>query len=185
MHFSKVKHSGISVEQIGQETLVYDERHHKAYCLNPVASAIWRLADGSRSADQIAAAATFELSAGVTTLAVETALGQFRADDLLDQTQVVSTGILPDASRRDAIRKVGFGAAMLVPVIAAVMAPKAAQAYNGCVNCAPTSSARAQAKKNQAQNGLAPAPAPENTPKDPRADGKQEDDEPRQEYEPR
>lgn len=35
-----------SVQMIGQETLIYDELYHQAWCLNPSSACILRLCDG-------------------------------------------------------------------------------------------------------------------------------------------
>ena len=56
----------LSVQQVGTETLVYDERRHKAFCLNQSSSVIWRLCDGRHSIAQIAAAASCELSTSLS-----------------------------------------------------------------------------------------------------------------------
>jgi Coenzyme PQQ synthesis protein D (PqqD) len=116
----------LSVEQIGAETLVYDERRHKAFCLNITSSAIWRRCDGTQTVEQIAAAVTLELAAPITADLVLFALGELRRDGLLEADATVpATGL----SRRDMVQKIGIRAALLLPVIAAIVAPKAAQAY--------------------------------------------------------
>ena len=53
-------------------------------------------------------------------------------------------------SRRVLLQRLGVGGALLVPAVAAIVAPTAAQAYSGCVDC--TSSvvpAQSNARKRQ------------------------------------
>jgi hypothetical protein len=123
----------ISTQQVGQELLVYDETRHKAFCLNATSAAIWKRCDGVHSIRQISAAATLELAAPVTDEMVLFALAELTADGLLHPESVPVR--VPAMSRRQLVQRLGVGAAMMVPVVAAVMAPPAAQAYSGCFDC--------------------------------------------------
>jgi hypothetical protein len=135
----------ISIQQIGAETLLYDERCHKAYCLNESSSAIWRLADGERTVAEMCAAAALELGDAVSEELVLFAIEQLRRDGLMEPVTVFEGR--PSISRRAVLRRLGAGGAMLLPAIAAIVAPTAAQAYNGCVDC--TSSRAARARRQQ------------------------------------
>jgi hypothetical protein len=126
---------GICIEQIGPETLIYDERSHKAFCLNATSSSVWRKCDGAHTVEQIAAAVTLELAMPVSEELVQYALGELRHDGLLEASPV-STAV-PEISRRDMMQKLGFRAALLLPVVAMVIAPKAAHATSGCIDCTP------------------------------------------------
>lgn len=149
----------MSVQQIGTELLVYDERRHRAYCLNESSAVVWRLADGERTIDEIREAAANELKASVSVEFVLFAVGELRRDGLMDAS--VATEVEPSISRRVMLQRLGVGGALLLPVIASIIAPTAAQAYSGCVDC--TSSARAaKIKRLQQSSGSAPgiSPAP-------------------------
>ncbi|WP_263378572.1 PqqD family protein [Granulicella paludicola] len=122
----------LSIQQVGQETLIYDEQTHKAYCLNPVAAAIWSCCDGATTAAVIAAAASLALAMPVTEELVQYALADLMRDGLLESNAHLASVTL---SRRDAMLKLGARAAMLLPVVIAITAPTAAQAYSGCANC--------------------------------------------------
>jgi len=123
----------VSIRQIGTETLVYDEGRHTAYCLNQSSAVIWKLANGDRSIDQIRAAAALELDAPVSTELVLFAVDALRADGLIEPS--ASAAVAPAVSRRSMLQTLGMGGALLLPAIAAVVAPTAAQAYGGCVDC--------------------------------------------------
>jgi hypothetical protein len=125
----------ISVQQVGVETLVYDELRHKAFCLNESSSVIWRLADGEHTIAQIRAAAWLQLGSEVSDEFVMFALEELRRDGLIEPASVAE--VEPALSRRAMLQKLGISGALLLPMIAAVMAPPAALAYNGCVDCTP------------------------------------------------
>ena len=126
----------VSAQRVGDEILLYDELRHQAFCLNRTSSAIWRMCDGTRTAAGMAAAATLELEAPVSEDLVRFALQQLRQDGLLEPA-VPAPDVVPAQalSRRTLMRTLGASAVVLLPTVAAVMAPKAAQAYNGCFDC--------------------------------------------------
>lgn len=123
----------ISIQQVGTETLVYDEQRHKAFCLNASCAAIWRLADGERTVAEISAAAAAELGAAVSEELVRFTVDELRRDGLMEPR--AAPGVVPTVSRRAMLQRLGAGGAMLLPVVAAIVAPTAAQAYSGCFDC--------------------------------------------------
>jgi hypothetical protein len=157
----------VSIQRIGAETLVYDERRHKAFCLNETSSVIWRLANGERTVAQITAAAALELNAPVTEGIVLFALDELHRDGLIEPSN--SSVAYSTISRREALQRLGVAGALLLPAVAAIVAPTAAQAYSGCVDCAPDFQsaqslrarqlARARAQQSQQLNGLGVQPA--------------------------
>jgi len=128
------KAHGLIVQHVGQETLVYSEALHKAFCLNPIAAQVWGSLDGVRTPGQIAASVSDTLSMPITEDLVLFTISELRRDGLLDEEDS-SVRVLAVPSRRDVMRQLGAGAVVMLPVVAAVMAPKAAQAYTGCVDC--------------------------------------------------
>jgi hypothetical protein len=125
----------VSIQQVGAETLLYDERRHKAFCLNETSSVIWRLANGERTVGQISAAATLELEAPITSEVVSFALEELHRDGLMEAS--ISPVATATMSRRVALQRLGAAGALLLPAIAVIVAPTAAQAYSGCVDCTP------------------------------------------------
>jgi len=120
-------------QDVGNETLVYNQQTHQAFCLNPVATETWRRFDGLQTPAAIAAAAAVALRTPVSEEAVLLAISELRGHGLIEAEAPVNAG--PGPSRRDLMRQIGAGAILMLPAVAVVMAPKAAQAYNGCVNC--------------------------------------------------
>ena len=88
----------ISIQRIGTETLLYDERRHQAFCLNQSSSVIWQLANGANSIAQIAAEASVQLQSSVTEEFVLFALDQLRTDGLIHSSSHAES--TPAISRR-------------------------------------------------------------------------------------
>jgi hypothetical protein len=142
----------VSTQQIGTETLVYDGLRHRAYCLNQSSSVIWRLADGEHSVGEIRAAASVELKSDVSEEFVMFALEELRRDGLLEPSSVAEAA--PAISRRAMLQGLGVGGVLLVPAIASIVAPTAAQAYSGCFDCSSSSSEQAaRARRLQQASG--------------------------------
>jgi hypothetical protein len=123
------RREGILVREIGDEAIVYDRRSHAAHCLNRTAAAVFRAADGTRTRDEIA---TCGALAGhprpQRALAVDLALEELERVGLLEKT-----GAPAPAGRREALRRVGIGAALLLPAVTTVLAPSPAEAAVTCV----------------------------------------------------
>jgi hypothetical protein len=138
----------IAVQQVGTEILLYDERRHMAFCLNESSAAIWKLADGERTVEAICDAASLQLKAPLSEEFVLFALEQLREDGLLEPE------LLPEAesaiSRRALLKTLGVSGALLLPMVAAIVAPPAAAAYNGCVDCSSSQAARARRAQRRA-----------------------------------
>ena len=140
-------------QEMPDEVLIYDLKSHKAHCLNRTVAQIWHLCDGKTSVPEIARRLEKESSNPVDEELVWMALGQLNKSRLLEQNV-----IMPDAavrlSRRAAVRKLGLGTAMALPVIVSIIAPTSvgaasfladgqqctasAQCLNGCCDCQPT-----------------------------------------------
>jgi hypothetical protein len=131
------REDGLLVEQVGDETVVYDDQSKEAHCLSPLAAVVFANCDGRTSVEKIARLATDRLGEPVDADQVYAALEQ------LDDRKLMAF-MPPDGgvSRRDMIRRsaaVAGGAAM-APLIATVAAPNAIAANSAtCANllCCP------------------------------------------------
>jgi hypothetical protein len=113
----------VTIREIEGEILIYDERTHRAWCLNPSSACIWQLCDGRTTVGRIADCAAKELGPAMNEELVLLALEELREKGLLEGGSVEA---LPrDASRREMIGKIGMAAAALLPVVAAIAAPPA------------------------------------------------------------
>jgi coenzyme PQQ synthesis protein D (PqqD) len=113
----------ITAQQVGDETLLYDERTHRAWCLNRSSACIWRLCDGQRDVAEISASATLELRAPFGEELVLLSLAELREKGLLEAD--ISDILPPEVTRREMISRIGLAAAALLPVVAALTAPPA------------------------------------------------------------
>ena len=123
----------ISVQKIGREMLVYDERRHMAFCLNQTSSVIWELASGERTLDELVTIVSAALNTPLSRELVALAVAELREQELIEAAHV-SNSEAP-VSRRDLLVKLGVASAALLPAVASIVAPTAAQAYSGCVDC--------------------------------------------------
>ena len=129
----------IILQHIADETLIYDESRHKAFCLNRIAAAVWNECDGLQDAPQIAAKVTLSLVYPISREIVDLALAQLSKDGLLQVPLCLCSPVdAASLSRRSLMARAGVGALLLLPMVSAIEAPLAAQAYSGGVDL-PTS----------------------------------------------
>lgn len=127
--------SGLVVRELADEVVVYDLLRHQAHCLNRTAATVFRNADGRRSVSDLAALLDPEGPAGASEAVVSLAIERLAEAHLLDGEPTSAPGSA--FSRREAMRRVGLGAAVLLPVVASVLAPTPAEAAATCVtSCA-------------------------------------------------
>ena len=128
-HPKKRLHS-VRIEEFQGEVVVYDLDNHRAHCLNGIAATIWNLCDGTRSVAQIAEAIADEpTTAASGEELVWTALTELDSASLLDTP--IDAGV-PDApSRRSAMAKIGWAAA--IPLVLSIAVPEPAYAQSPIV----------------------------------------------------
>jgi hypothetical protein len=116
------------VQEIGDESLVYDRDSDVAHCLSAVAAGVWRGCDGER--DQPALARF----AGVSEELVADALDELRAEGLLIDGRSMPRRDESGVSRRRALgrmAKYGAGVAAIPLIVSAVVASPASAASVG------------------------------------------------------
>jgi hypothetical protein len=113
----------LTVQQLADETLVFDHRCGKAHCLNQTSHFIWKHCDGRTSRAELAARVRRDLGLEHPEIIVELALEQLAQRDLL-QSAVVRPSPQHRRSRRDLLKKLA-AAAVLLPAIMTIAAPKA------------------------------------------------------------
>jgi hypothetical protein len=113
----KARTDQLLVQQTGPDTLVYDERTHRALCLDPRAARVWALCDGSRTELQIAEAYGDGTDGAAV---VRWTLAELEKSGLLDDGtgEAARTAL----NRRTLMKQVGLAA---IPVILAITAPRA------------------------------------------------------------
>ena len=127
--------AGLVIRELGGETLVYDLESHQAHCLNGTAALVFRHADGSRSVADIAAAVAREADSIADESVVRLALEKLTQALLVQggPGHAEPTRADPTHGRREALRRVGIGAALLAPVVTSLLVPTPAEAAATCI----------------------------------------------------
>lgn len=130
----KARRKGIISKEVDGELLIYDLDRDKAHCLNPSAAAIWKLCDGRTTTDQISNSLLKDKGRAVDERIVWLALTELRRTHLLEEDDWIQPGpqTILGMSRREAVRRIGLGAAIALPVVISITAPTAVQA-SSCV----------------------------------------------------
>ena len=121
--------SGLVVQEVPDEVLVYDLETNKAHCLNQSAAMIWKSCDGNTSVSEIAKLVETQAGGKVTEEFVWLAIDQLSENNLLEK-QIRSS--FEGTSRREVIKKIGLASMIAIPVIASLVAPQSALAAASC-----------------------------------------------------
>lgn len=125
--------SNIVIQDLESEVLIYDLERNKAFALNDTAASVWRMCDGKRSPVEISRVLSKKTRPPINEDIVQMALNQFKTDGLLENGDSFSTPF-DGMSRRQMVKRIGFGSMIALPVISALVAPRAAHAQSGgCV----------------------------------------------------
>ena len=122
------RRDGLLIRELPGEVLVYDRKRHRAHCLNQTAASVFRHADGTRTVADLVRVLDPEVAPEAGASVVTMALGQLGEAGLLEDGPVIG-----GLSRRDVVRRVGIGAAFLLPAVASILAPTPAEAAATCV----------------------------------------------------
>lgn len=123
------------LREVADEVLVYDLSRHEAHCLNRTAALVWRECDGRTPVDQIARRLAQDLGAPADEAMVWMAL------ERLDRAHLLRERLAPRRqrqryTRREVLRRMGrVSSVALLPVVATIVAPRAAQAASCVTNC--------------------------------------------------
>src|SRR5262245_6172948 len=121
------------IRRLLDETLIYDLDRDKAHCLNAPAAAIWQLCNGRRSPAEIANDLP-EPFGPVKEALVWLALEQLARNHLLEEPLNWPAAI-PRITRRQALERIGLGAAITIPIVASIIAPTPTQAATCLPHC--------------------------------------------------
>ena len=124
------RRGNIVIQKLDGETLVYDLKENKAFCLNETSALAWELCDGTRTPLEMSDEMSGRLKTLVGENFINLALDQLSKDGLLENG---GGNYLEGVSRRELIRKVGFGSVVALPVISSLVAPTALMAQSVCM----------------------------------------------------
>lgn len=120
----RARSTGLKIEELDDELLVYDLERNRAHSLNAGASAVWRLCDGRRTIEDINVAAAEALGVAPDMTMVQQALRHLERAGLLQADEPADAG-----ERRTLLRKLGWAA--IVPFVATIAMPSSAYAQAG------------------------------------------------------
>ena len=123
--------SNLVIQNLKDETLVYNTKTNKAFCLNETSAMVWKLCNGKRTVAQI----SDEMSKSMKTLVDEDivwlALEQLGKDGLLEEGFEESKRFIGE-TRREAIKRIAIASAIALPIVSSIIAPKAVNAQSVC-----------------------------------------------------
>ncbi len=141
------RRENLVVQEVKDEILIYDLSESKAFCLNNTSALVWQACDGNKTAGEISESISRKLKSDVSEDIVWLALEQLKKENLLENKSEI-TGKFTGVSRRDAIRKIGLGSAIALPIVASLVVPTSTMAQASLL--APGSSCTAD---SQCQSG--------------------------------
>ncbi len=126
----KIKRDSIIIQELDEETLIYDMKDNKAFCLNSTSALVWQLSDGTRTVLEISKEMSRHLKELVSEDFILLALDQFQKDDLLEN-EIGFTDYFAGFSRREVIKKIGLTSLVTFPIVLSVVVPQAIMAQSG------------------------------------------------------
>ena len=134
----KKRKQGLVIKELPDELLIYDLDRNKAHCLNRSAAAVWERCDGRATVAEIARAVEKKTAVKVGEQFVWLAIEALSRDHLLEEG-IDWPAAVPRMSRREAVRRIGIGAAIAIPLVTSIIAPTPAQAATCTGRCGPCS----------------------------------------------
>ena len=128
----------IVVQQVQDETLVYDLVTNKAVCLNQTSAIIWDFCDGKTSLNEIARKLTMRFGTPVDLDFVLLAIDKLGKENLIGEEDSL-TDHFHGFSRREVVKRIGFASAITLPIVSSIAAPSAANAQS-CMGTTPSGS---------------------------------------------
>lgn len=122
--------SGLVIQEVPDEMLVFDTETNKAHCLNETAALVWHYCDGTNSVAEITSELQSKTGKKVSSDLVWLALDQLSENKLLEAKLERK---FAGPSRRDVIKKIGLASMIAIPVVASLVAPQNALANLSCV----------------------------------------------------
>lgn len=120
-YLPRAKVNDLIVQDLATETLIYNSKNHRVFCLNDTLKIVYLACDGKTSFDEVKA------RHGLTDDLINLALDELQREDLLEDSQAYQSP-LAGLSRREAIARVGLASAFALPTILSTVVGTPAQA---------------------------------------------------------
>ena len=123
------RQQNLVIQEMTDETLVYDLKTNKAHCLNKTAAAVWKSCDGNNTIAEIAGLIKGTNGAAVGEDFIWLAIDQLNEKNLLAEEMPAKFN---GQTRREVIKKVGLAAIVALPIVTSLVAPTVASAGSQC-----------------------------------------------------
>ena len=133
----QARKSGLIIQEVDGEVLIYDQVSNKAHCLNQTAAKVWKYCDGETTLADACSALSRDLETPVNEKLVWYAVDQFSKDKLLERDIAPPAFIIAGMNRRQMVRTLGLAAIVAVPLVTSIVAPTPAQAATCLVSGSP------------------------------------------------
>ena len=124
----QARRTGLIIQEVDGEILIYDQNTNKAHCLNQTAAKVWKYCDGETTLAEACTALSSDLDTAVDEKLVWYAVDQFSKDNLLEKGIEQPAFIIAGMNRRQMVRTLGLAAVIAVPLVTSIVAPTPAQA---------------------------------------------------------
>src|SRR5258705_13884787 len=131
LHMEKMpqtRRSGLIIQEVDSEILIYDQDTKKAHCLNQTAAKVWKYCDGETTLADACSALSRDLDTPVDEKLIWYAVDQFSKDNLLEKEIEPPAFIIAGMNRRQMVRTLGLAAVVAVPLVTSIVAPTPVQA---------------------------------------------------------
>lgn len=122
--------TNIVVQETNLETLVYDLAINKAFLLNEISAFVWQNCNGEKEVSEISETLSKCSKQPINENIVWLAIEQLKNNNLIENAEELESGF-EGLSRREIVKKIGFGSIMAIPLISTIVAPTAATAQSG------------------------------------------------------
>ena len=124
----QARRTGLIIQEVDSEILIYDQNTNKAHCLNQTAAKVWKYCDGETTLADACSALSRDLETPVDEKLVWYAVDQFAKDNLLEKDIEPPAFIIAGMNRRQMVRTLGLAAVVAVPLVTSIVAPTPVQA---------------------------------------------------------
>lgn len=145
------RRDNLVVQEVKDEILIYDLDKAKAFCLNKTSALVWQACDGNKSIGEIGESVSRKLKSAVSEDVVWLALEQLKKENLLENGNEI-VGRFAGVSRREAIRKIGLGSAVALPIIASLVVPTSTMAQASLLAPGASCTADSQCQSGRCRN---------------------------------
>ena len=133
MNNPAARKTNLVIQQLSNETLIYDLHSNKAICLNETATFIWQNCNGNNSVAAITRLLKEKFGKQISDDFVLFALEQLKEQKLLENS-VALPWRFEQPNRRKIIKQIGLTSAIALPIVSSIVAPLAVNAQSNTCN---------------------------------------------------